>query len=218
MPSTQAFLQFDHVREGVVILKGGDVRAILRVSPINFGLKSGEEQSALTYAFQNFLNSLDFDLQVVIHSQKINIDPYLENLKLRGEEEDNELLRTQIEEYIDFVRSFVATTNIMTKEFFLVIPFAFFQAEKISSGLLKSMSVFLPRQNRVIHMTDEQFNAARGQVLQRVEFVVQNLAQMGLVSRLLETEEIVQLFWRLYNPEQQASGVLPKIPEETLKA
>lgn len=218
MPSTQQFLQFDHVREGIIVTKNADVRAILKIFPVNFSLKSQEEQDALTYAFQNFLNSLDFDLQIVLHSQKMNIDPYLNDLRVRADQQENDLLRAQTEEYIEFVQSFVQTTNIMTKEFYLVVPFALFHAEHKEGGLVKGLRVLVPQPSRVIHMTDTQFSAARTQLMQRIDFIVQNLAQMGLVTRLMETEEVVHLFWRLYNPEQQASGVFPQIPEEALRA
>lgn len=198
-------------------MKGGDVRAILKIAPINFGLKSQEEQDAITYAFQNFLNSLDFDVQVLIHSQKMNIDPYMEGLKHRSEEEENDLLREQINEYIEFIKSFVSTTNIMTKEFYLVIPFALYKAQQQSAGVLKTLSTFFPQKTGFVQMTEAQFGAAKTQLWQRVEFIVQNLAQMGLTTRTLETEEIAHLLWRMYNPEQQAAGTLPQIPEELAK-
>lgn len=215
MPSTQDFLQFDHIREGVIVLRDGSVRAILRVSPVNFGLKSRDEQDAITYAFQDFLNSLDFDLQTMIHSQKMNIDPYLEDLRGRAQAQENELLRTQTEEYIDFIRSFVATTNIVAKEFYLVVPFTLLSAKQKTAGPIRALPALFARRSETVRITPTEFETEKSQLQQRVEFVRQNLTRIGLESRLLSTEEIVTLLWRLYNPEHQAAGTMPEMPIDT---
>jgi len=213
MPSTQDFLQFDHIRDGVVILRGGDLRAILMVSAINFGLKSQEEQDAITYAFQNFLNSLDFDLQILIHSRKMNVDPYLKDLSARAERQDNDLLRTQTEEYIEFIRSFVSEANIMTKQFYIIVSFSGLKARQETGGVLSAASsLFGGSRRREVDIP--QFAAGRAQLLQRVEFTAQNLHQVGLRATMLATEEILELLWRLYNPEAQESGSMPEIPVE----
>ncbi|MEK7082755.1 MAG: hypothetical protein AAB972_01170, partial [Patescibacteria group bacterium] len=105
MPTTASateFLAIDTIREDVIVLKGGGLRVVLMASSLNFALKSSDEQDAITFQYQNFLNSLDFSLQFVIHSRKLNIAPYIDSLRTRQKEEDNELLKIQINEYIDF--------------------------------------------------------------------------------------------------------------------
>ena len=216
MPSTQDVLQFDYIRDDVIVLKSGDLRAILRATSVNFGLKSQEEQEALVYAFQNFLNSLDFDMQIVIHSQRININPYLDDLGRRAQEEESDLLRTQIEEYIEFIRSFVAETNVMTKNFYLVVPYSLLASKRKAGvlGALPAILSFTKKQVATVKLTDPEFLAARNQLLQRVEFVTQNLAQINLGVTMLRTDAIVEFLWRLYNPEQREAGAMPQIPSE----
>ena len=121
--SAKQFLAIDTIREDVIVLKEGGLRMILMCSSLNFALKSADEQDAITYQYQNFLNSLDFPLQFVIHSRKLNIAPYIDSLRTRQKEEDNELLKIQINEYIDFVTSFVDMSHIMSKTFYAVVPF-----------------------------------------------------------------------------------------------
>jgi type IV secretory pathway VirB4 component len=216
MPSTQDFLQFDYIRDDVIVLKSGDVRAILSVPSINFGLKSQEEQDALVYAFQNFLNSLDFDLQIVIHSQRININPYLEDLAERAQTQENELLRSQTLEYIEFIRSFVSETNVMTKSFYVVVPFSLVKAKQKTSGIFSATATLLGQRGAAVsaRLSDAEFNTIRTQLLQRVEFVIENLAQLNLSARMLKTAEIVEFLWRLYNPEQREVGGMPEVPPE----
>ena len=211
--STQSFLQFSYIRDDTIVTRGGDLRAILMVSAINFGLKSQEEQDALTYAFQAFLNSLDFDIQILIHSRKTDIEPYLAMLQTRVEAADSELMRVQTEEYIEFVRSFVSSANIMTKQFFVTIPFSF--AKSHDAGIKGLVRTLLPvRQAKTEEMTTQEFDAARTQLTQRLDFVAQGLHQLGLRSTVLTTEEILALLWKFYNPEKQETSHIPPILQE----
>jgi len=210
--STQNFLQFDFVREGVVLLSGGGLRAILMTSGSNFGLKSQEEQEATVYAFQNFLNSLDFDVQIIVHSRKIDIEPYLASLAERLEQADSELLQVQTREYIEFIRSFVEGANIMAKQFFVVVPYDRAAGAK-GKGLVASAKALLPVSKKASAFTEQDFTASRGQLMERVEFVVQGLHKTGLRSTMLSTEEIIELLWKLYNPEKDAKGQMPNFEE-----
>ena len=119
---TQKFIDIQSVRENTLILKNGSLRKILMVSGVNFDLKSEEEQGLITYAYQNFLNSLDFSVQVFLHSRRLNIEDYLKKLDTRQSEEENDLLKTQIAGYREFVASFVGQNPIMSKTFFGVVP------------------------------------------------------------------------------------------------
>src|SRR3989338_1026013 len=121
--ATQKFVDIETVREGALVLKNGSIRKIIMVSGLNFDLKSEEEQGLITYAYQSFLNSLDFYVQIFIHSRRLNIEEYLKKLETRECEETNELLKTQISGYREFVKSFVSQNPIMNKTFFLIVPF-----------------------------------------------------------------------------------------------
>jgi len=204
--ATQNFVQFDHIRNGVVVLKNGDIRGILEVYAMNFGLKSVDEQEAIIYAFQNFMNSLDFDLQIVVHSRRMDIAPYLQDLESRAQMQENPLLRQQTEEYAAFIRSFVEETNVMAKRFFVVVPFSIVQGANKSGGFGSALSTMFNAKSRIVKIDEEHFKAAKTQLLQRMEFVSQNLEQVGLSSTALGTEDLLRLFWEIYNPERRESG------------
>lgn len=194
--AAQNFLDIDTIREDTVILKNGSLRVVLMCSSVNFALKSEEEQEAIIYQFQNFLNSLDFPIQFVIHSRKMNIAPYIESLNKRQKEEDNELLRIQINEYTEFIKTFVEMTNIMSKTFYVVVPFtpAIIETKKGFLGKLgfgkKTMS------------EEESFEQKKNQLWQRVETVIEDLHRLGIRAAPLNTEELIELFYGLYNPTE----------------
>src|SRR3989338_5807879 len=122
--ASQELGPIEEIRDGVVVLSDGSLRAVLMASSVNFALKSPDEQDAIILQYQNFLNSLDFPIQFFIQSRKLNIEPYLNSLRERKKVETNELLRIQITEYITFVKEFVESGNIVSKTFYIVIPFA----------------------------------------------------------------------------------------------
>src|SRR3989344_3931518 len=123
MPTAQDFLEIKDIREGVLVLKNNQIRGIMMVSSVNFALKSEEAQSSIIYAFQNFLNSLDFSCKIVIQSRNLNITPYLDTIKALQEKQTNELLKTQTASYIEFIRELVKGENIVTKNFYIVVPY-----------------------------------------------------------------------------------------------
>ena len=135
---TQDFVLIESVRDGIVVLKDGSLRAVLMASSLNFALKSEEEQDAIIFQYENFLNSLDFTLQFVVHSRRLNIQPYLDTLAARQNEETQELLRVQITEYIEFVRSFVELSEIVSKTFYIIVPFQPSVAEQ-HAGLFQKL-------------------------------------------------------------------------------
>ena len=137
--STQQFLEIDQIREGVMILKNKALRAVMMVSSLNFALKSDEEQSAIIYQFQNFLNSLDFPCQIIIQSRKLNITGYLDKVKDLELKQKNELLKVQTKEYYNFINELVSTGTIMSKSFFVVIPFTLLETKGVSPIKLLKM-------------------------------------------------------------------------------
>ena len=122
--ATQQFVPVKEIRNGIIILKDGGYRGVLICSSINFGLKSADEQHAITLGFQNFLNTLDFSIQIVVNSRRMDLRPYLALLQEKSAEQKTELMRIQLHEYIEFVRSFTDQANIMTKSFYVIVPYA----------------------------------------------------------------------------------------------
>lgn len=196
----QKFLAIETIREDTLILKDHTLRVVLMCSSLNFALKSEDEQDAIIYQYQNFLNSLDFPLQFVIHSRRMNISPYLESLHERLKEEDNELLKIQTNEYIEFVRTFADISNIMSKTFYVVVPFTPLITEK--KGMVSNIiSAIMPakKENRV---EDDSFEHEKNQLWQRVDAVIAGLRRFGVRSAPLNTEELIELFYGLYNPTE----------------
>lgn len=199
--ATQQFVDVVDIKDGVVVLKGGAVRRILMVSGINFDLKSEEEQNIIIYSFQNFLNTLDFSCQIVIHSRKMNIDGYLDNLKQKQETEENELLKNQISEYIEFIRSFVEQNAVMAKTFFVVVPYESINVSKAGADILSSLKFWEKKSVKTEkEKKDEGVEQKIMQVNQRSEQVAAGLSQIGLRVVALNTEELIELFYNLYNP------------------
>ena len=214
--SATQFLAIDTIREDVIVLKEGGLRVVLMCSSLNFALKSTDEQDAITFQYQNFLNSLDFSLQFVIHSRKLNIAPYLDSLRTRQKDEDNELLKIQINEYIDFIASFVEMTNIMSKTFYAIIPFtpSVLEQKGMLSGLL---SMFKP--SSAIPTDGGPFAEQKNQLWQRVDAVTSGLRRIGVRSVPLNTEELIELFYGLYNPsefEKTATAPSQKTDDELI--
>lgn len=200
--AAQDFLPIETVRDGTVVLRAGaGLRAVLMASSLNFALKSDEEQDALVYQYENFLNSLDFPLQFVIQSRRLNIRPYLDTLVGRQKEETNELLKIQIGEYAEFVRSFVELSNIVTKAFFIVVPFAPSIKER-GGGLIRRITDLMGSRAEAAAGSDAEFVQYRDQLLQRVDAVVSGLRRLGLRTARLGTDELIELYYGLYNPTE----------------
>jgi KaiC/GvpD/RAD55 family RecA-like ATPase len=208
----QQFLEFSQIREGVIILKNKALRGILMVSSINFDLKSEEEQRAIIYQFQNFLNSLDFSCQIIVRSRRLNITGYFDKLKELEAKQENELLKIQTAEYRKFVESIVEQGIIMRKEFFVVVPFTLSEAAGLVSGGLKGL---LPGGG--VQMSEENFQRCKEQLWQRMEFVAIGLRRCGLTAVPLTTPEIIELLWSWYHPKEAEVGYYPEILPELIK-
>lgn len=211
--STQDFLGFEEIREGTIVLPSRAIRGVLLVSSTNFALKSQEEQDAIVYQFQSFLNSLDFSLQVVIQSRRLNITGYIDRLKSLEERQTNELLRQQTAGYREFVESLIAGGSILAKNFFVVVPFTLLEAlpgGEASRNILKTKPKFAGK------LTDEEFDRMKTQLWQRMEFVALGLRRMGLHVASLSSEELVELLWTWYHPEEAEVGYYPEVPPELL--
>jgi len=192
--STQSFVPVQEVRSGVAILKNGEYRGILMVSSLNFALKSEDEQRAIIGGFQNFLNVLDFSVQIVIHSRKTDIRPYLNLLQERVDIQRSELMRIQLREYIAFIRNFIEGSDIMTKTFYVVVPYS----PSGTTTLSNSFSLFKKKSSGEPSV-DTSFEEARIQLEQRMALVMSGLGSSGLRAVALGTEEIIELLYRSFN-------------------
>lgn len=194
--STQEFVPIERVRDGIVILKTGELRAILLTSSLNLGLKSDDEQQAVLSQFQNFLNSLDFPVQFFVQSRKLNIKPYMDLLQERSTQVKEDLLKIQIHEYMGFITKFTEESNIMTKHFFISIPYFNQTTQAINPSSLLSFS----SDGNNAKKTESDFESARIQLEQRTMTVIQGLSRFGVRAQRLGTEEVVELFYKLFNP------------------
>jgi len=206
--ATQEFVPIKEVRDGVVILKDGGMRGILLASSINLSLKSGEEQEAIVSQFQAVLNSFDFSVQVVVQSRKLDIRPYLMLLEEREHGQQEQLLKIQTREYIDFIKKFTEERNIMTKNFFVVVPYS---PTLGASSRSKSPfgAIFGGAKKTGDKKVDElaSFEEKRSQLEERLGIVQQGLARLGVRSALLGTEEVIELFYKVFNPGEMDSSI-----------
>ncbi len=195
---SQTLVPVKEIRDGVAILKDGTMRMTLMVSSVNFALKSQDEQDAIVYAYQDFLNSLDFPIQLTVSSRKMDITPYLEQVKELRDKQTNELLRLQMDEYINFVSELVQSSNIMTKTFFVTVPFSVQQSTKESffGRFTKGVKSAAGQHT----MSDTEFDHNRSQLLQRVNQVAIGLQSFGLRLVALKTQELLELYYTAYNP------------------
>ncbi len=205
--ATQEFLEINQIREGVLVLKNKALRGVLMVSSINFALRSEGEQDAIIYQFQSFLNSLDFSAQIVIQSRRLNITGYLDYIKELEGRQTNELLRSQIKSYYEFIKQIGEVGNIMAKEFFVVVPYS--PQELYGVPTAQKITKVAPGP-----LTEEDFQRCKAQLWQRMEFVVLGLRRIGLQSVPMNTMELTESFWRLHHPSQAEKGYYPEIPPE----
>ncbi|MEX0869929.1 MAG: hypothetical protein WDZ39_00685 [Candidatus Spechtbacterales bacterium] len=202
MPSatnTQKLIPIDNIRNDVVVLKGGQLRGILQVSSMNLALKSRDEQSAVIFEYQNFLNSLDFSVQILVNSRLMNVDEYIQKLQDMVDKQKSELLKMQTLEYIKFIQEFVEEANIVTTDFYVVIPFSLIEADTQKGGAGERAKSLVGKSGDLGTMDSEKFLFYKGQLMQRVDFVSAGLHRMGLSARMLTTEELISLFWSAYN-------------------
>lgn len=207
--ASQEFVPVKEIKDDVVVLDNGSLRAVLMASSINFALKSAEEQQAVLMQFQNFLNSLDFSVQFHIESRNLDIKPYLEDLKAQYDKQENDLLKTQISEYMEFIKTFTEDTNVMQKTFFIIVPYNRATVDT-SGGIMGTIQGIFGKSGKTKEeKADESFKQARNQLEQRIQIVRQGLIRTGVRITQLGTEENIELFYRLFNPgnlEQEISS------------
>ncbi len=206
--STQEHLSIKEIKDDVIILKNKGLRAVLMTTSVNFDLKSSDEQDAIIYRYQEFLNSLDFPLQILTISRRFNIDDYIEGLKAREAQQENELLKIQTVEYIDFVKGLTAVSNIMSTSFYLVVPYNPSVIKK--SGFIEKIFSGKTEKN---DDQQQKFQELKTNLWQRLEFVISGLRGVGIKTVPLKTDELIELFYKLYNPEAKEDPELKTAKE-----
>ena len=191
------------------MLKNKAFRAILMVSSVNFDLKSEDEQNAIIYQFQNFLNSLDFSCQIIVQSRRLNITGYFDKLRELEEKQENELLKAQTSEYRKFIQSLVGEGTIMTKQFFVVVPYAMGENIDIKGGFKINP--------KVPNLSEDTIQRCKEQLMQRMEFVAIGLKRCGLNVIPLTSPEIIELLWAWHHPKEAEVGYYPEIIPELIK-
>lgn len=189
------------VRDGIVVMKDNGLRAILLASSINFALKSEDEQTAFIVQFQNFLNSLDFSCQIFVQSRQLDIRPYIATLEEAYKGQLDDLMRIQIREYIEFIKSFTEAANIMTKNFFVVVPYT--PAVISTSGGASSLNPFAKKKNNAAE-ENRTFEEQATQLEQRIAIVQQGLVRTGVRTVQLGTEEAIELLYKMFNPGEDS--------------
>lgn len=201
--STKDFVEIAEIREGVVVLKNGSLRSVVEISSVNFDLKSADEQTAIISAFQGFLNSVDFPLQIVVDSRRLDIGPYLKSLDALQGSIQNELLKIQAAEYARFIRGLTELAHIMAKKFYISVPFHVIEAPtKEGGGILGAIKSTIRPKQFIRTLSDTEIQQYKIQLNQRIEVVMTGLSGMGLETRELNQEELMNMFYSYYNPGQ----------------
>ena len=214
--STQNILEFAEIRDGIVIMNDGSFRSIVMVKSINFDLMSQSEQEAIEYSYQGFLNSLYFPIQIYIHSQKIDLKPYIDKLDKIRLQQDNMLLSLLMANYLDFIENVSSKANIMDKLFYIVIPF-YPREQPSSSGnygsknfLMGLINLFSKKSPHIV-INESDLETAKTELRNRVQSVLSGIAQCGLQGLPLDTQELIELYYDAYNPDtstrQQLIGI-----------
>ncbi len=202
--STKQLVEIANIIDNIVLLKNGSLRSIIEVSALNFELRSEGEQIAILQNFQRFINSIDFPLQIVVNSRKLNIDEYVQLIDRSSNDLTNELLKIQASEYSKFIKELSDLSNIMSKKFYIVVPFYVFETPT-SSGITQSIKSIFKPSAVVKELTPEQLETYKGQLLQRTELIFDGLIGMGLRTKTLENADLMNLFYVLYNPSSKSN-------------
>lgn len=211
--STQRYLEFAGVHDDILILKSGGIRSILEVNSINFNLKSEAEQNSIIYGYQRFLNALDFPVQILMRSRKLDIDQYLEDLKEKTRFQQNELLKNQMMEYTEYISKLVEYADIMEKRFFVVIPQNPMRAEKKSVWSSFMDKIFPDDKIAEVIQRRKEFKHLKKGLDERANVVKTGLENCGLSVKQINTEKIIELFYQCYNSQASRTQKMTSVED-----
>ncbi len=205
-PASQNFVPIKEIRDGILVLKDGSYRAVVMASSINFALKSQDEQTSIILQFQNFLNSLNFSVQICVQSRRLDIKPYLKLLEARENEQENDLMRLQVRQYMEFIKALTEGSNIMTKSFFVVVPYS---PGALSAPTASGITSFFKKKDANEEKMNKElsFEEHKTQLEQRVAVVEEGLTRCGVRIVELGTEELIELFYKSFNPGDAEKSV-----------
>jgi len=209
--AAQEFVPIKEVRGGVMVLKDGTLAGAMLASSLNFALKSADEQSAILAQFQNFLNSLDFSVQFFVQSRKLDIRPYISLLEERFKAQTEDLMRIQVKEYIEFIKTFTERANIMSKHFFIIVPYS---PPIVDLNKTVQEKVF-GKASLSARTKDIGFEEHRTQLEQRMAVVEQGLVRCGIRTAPLGTEEVIELLYKEFNPGELEKPIAVGIQQNT---
>lgn len=195
--STQQFIEIAGIQDGVVVLKSGGYRMIFSVSALNFSLKSEQEQNSLIFQYQSFLNSLHFPIQIVMRSKRLDLQPYIKKINEQKDKQTSELIKSQTEDYLDFISELINLANIMKKTFYVIVPYDPVTVK--SGGIVEKL--FKKSEPANFRISGSEFNRYKDELTERANTVATGLGSMGLHCVQLTTEEIIELFYKIYNPD-----------------
>jgi len=210
--STQQTLLISEIKDGIVVMRAGSIRGVILGSAINFDLMSQQEQEAVEYGYQSFVNSLHFPIQIVIKSQKIDLSNYLEKLDTIRSEQSNELLGNLMDDYIANIRALIEEVNIMDKQFYIVVPYFPPLSEVKNNNLIENLKAAL-QPAPIISVKEEDFHEYKQELGERMALVANGLSQMGIRAISLGTQELVDLYYMWYNPEVAANQKLIELSQ-----
>ena len=216
MPSqtTTSLVEVNDIRDNIVLLRNGSLRMVMEISAINFELRSEEEQAAIIQAFQNFLNSIDFPIQIVVNSKRYYIEDYLKVVEEAREKLTNDLLKIQAEEYVKFIGELSTLSNIMSKKFYIVIPFYLVETGG-KKGIMDTIKSIFSSNTSIASIPEEQFATYQNQLLQRGELIFDSLIGSGLQARILAGQELTNTYYQLYNPGSKPLPAEAGLPTQT---
>lgn len=203
--STQNNLQIAEIRDGVVIMNDGSFRSVIMVKSINFDLMSPQEREAVEYSYQGFLNSLYFPVQIFVRSQKVDIGPYIERLDKIRSEHDNMLLALLMDDYLNYIDQLASQTNIMDKNFYVVIPY--FPVVETTKALTSSKNLFegvfklVGSSKTHVVINEKHLEEAKAELRNRIQAVLSGLLECGVQGLPLDTQELIELYYDTYNPD-----------------
>lgn len=209
--STQQHLKIAQIRDNTVVLASGELRQVIETSSLNFSLKSSQEQNAIIGAYQGFINSLQFPIQIVMHSRRLDLAPYLVKMNKQLENQQNALIKIQTADYIDFIKRLITIANIMDKKFYLVVPHS--TAVLVSSGGLFGLS-----RKGSVRVPEDKFQKAKTELDDRTRVALSGLSAIGLKAEILNTQQLVELYYGIYNAEEAPREHIAEKPGELTEA
>ncbi|QQR83019.1 hypothetical protein IPJ72_04315 [Candidatus Peregrinibacteria bacterium] len=209
--STQLHLDIAEIKDSTIVLKNGGLRAVLQTSSVNFNLKSEEEQNSIIYSYQNFLNSLEFPIQILVQSRKLNIDHYIETVREKAEAHSNELLKQQTIEYADYIQKLVEYADIMEKNFYVIVPYDPYRTQNVSMFTKFMQSISSSDSVDSIKRRHQEFDELNRRLNERVNSVRSGLEGCNLRVAQLTTPQLIELLYNTYNPTTARNQLVPDL-------